>query len=121
MSKFPEEERNLHMIDDAFYDEHLVNRMTGNWLAGETVWVIACSDRTILNTHGNYRPGLLARSVHILADIYREKKNFTMQFGLVDVKANEILKETLYGSPIAIIMLKDGMTYRDRAYLDGYH
>ena len=78
MSKYPAEERNLFLIDDEFYDKNIVSRWTGQWLAGDTVWVIACTDRSPMRETTNYRPGLLARTVHILADIYREKKNFKM-------------------------------------------
>lgn len=119
MEALPEEERNLFLVDGEFYDQHIVNRFTGQWMAGDTIWVLACSDRTPLKY--NYRPGLLARSVHILSDIYREKKQFNYKFGLVNVFTDELLKETIWGHPIAIVMLKNGRVYRDRAFLDAYH
>ena len=71
MAKYPEEERNLFKVTGEFYDENIVSRWSEDWLAGDDIWVIAFTDDTPYEVH--YRPGLLARSIHILADYYREK------------------------------------------------
>jgi hypothetical protein len=93
MAKLPEDERNLFLVTGEFYDNNIVSRWNEQWLAGDDIWVLAFTDDTPYEK--NYRPGLLARSIHIVADYYREKGIKNMKFGLVRNNRDELLKETV--------------------------
>ena len=82
MNEIPEDKRNLFIVDDDFYDKNIVNRWTGQWLAGNDTWVLCFTNRIPYDQY--YRPGLIARSAHVLSDVYRDKGDQNIKFGLID-------------------------------------
>jgi hypothetical protein len=69
MARVSSEQRNLFTITGDFYDNHIASRWTSDWLAEDDIWVIGFTDDTPMKKY--YRPGVVARSVHILAKHYR--------------------------------------------------
>ena len=59
----------MFYVDGEFYDNNIVSRWTEEWLAGDDTWVLAFTDEVPYKE--NYRPALLSRSIHIVADYYR--------------------------------------------------
>jgi len=106
-------------VDDEFYDTHIVNRWTGSWLAGNDTWVLCFTNRIPYDQY--YRPGLIARSAHVLSDVYREKGLKNIKFGLIDTYNQELLLETYWGVPYRFIMCKNGTCYVDSPMQDSYN
>ena len=60
-----------------------------------------------------YQYSLVGKGVHILAELY--KHNTTMRFGLVDIIAEEEIKESLIGNtaPKLVMITPNGMVYKN--------
>ena len=91
----------MFLITEEFYDENIVSRWTNEWLAEDEIWVIGFTDDTSINKY--YRPGLVARTVHILAKHYRNLNGLRkaeveigdsldhLKFGLVNIRRETLL------------------------------
>lgn len=69
-------------IDEDFFDNQLISRWTGEWLAEDTTWVIAIAKN--VPWHENYQYSLPARTVTILNDHFY-KGDDSVRFGIVDL------------------------------------
>jgi hypothetical protein len=118
MSKLPEDQRNLFAVTGEFYDNNIVGRWKEEWLAGDDIWVLAFTDD--IPYAQNYRPVLLARSIHVMADYYREKGVKNIKFGLVQNRRAELLKETVSCLFHQLIVFRGGVGYRDKPMQDNY-
>ncbi len=91
----------VYNVTGKFYDQHIVSRWTSELLQGDEIWLLGITKNISFNT--NYQYGLVGRTIHILADMY--KNNATMRFGIIDFTKDEQLKETLIGNSAPIILL----------------
>ena len=72
----------VQLIDGDFYDNNIVSRWTGKWLAGDTIWVIAMGRRDIPVNQGlGYT--LAARSCAVLNYHYYQNQT-KVRFGVFD-------------------------------------
>ena len=75
----------VYNVTGAFYDQHIVSRWTSELIQGDEIWLLGITKNIPFNT--NYQYGLVGRTIHILADMY--KNNNTMRFGIIDFTKDE--------------------------------
>ena len=100
----------IHNIDSAFYDAHLVSWYTGSALSPNQTWVIGVTTDTPAHLH--YHHSLVAKTIFQLSDIYATSPH--MRFGIVNCSAEKLLAQSLLQTnslPPKIVMIKDGKVY----------
>ena len=108
-------------IDYDFYDKYIVDYNTGEWLAGDTIWLIGMTAPVAYDSQtSDHIYGLIMRTVRILNDHFYQG-NDKVRFGIVNFYAHELLKEALGGRGPCIWLLKDGVAYRHRPMNEAYH
>ena len=109
---------NVTLITPEYYDTRIVSRWTNQWFAGNTTWIIGVTKDVPFEQ--NYMFNVVAKTIHIVNNIFAG--NNTIRFGLVNSTECELLQVTLVGhSNSGIVMLKDGILYRDAPFKEAYH
>ena len=104
--------------DASFFDTYIVDRWTGEWKGGDTMWVVGVTKPVSPSSH--YLYDLITKSIRILNDtVYQE--NEKVRFGLVDFNEHEDIRIALNDRGPATWVLKDGKAYRNHPMQDTYH
>ena len=104
-------------IDSDFYDNYIVSRWTGQWLAGDTTWVVAFG-RPVPWGEG-YQFSLPARSAFVLCNnFYQERAD--VRFAIIDYDAQEDIKITLQSYGPTFTVLRDGIAHYSGVIQNNY-
>ena len=108
-------------IDYDYYDKYIIDYQTGEWLAGDTIWVIAMTAPVAYSANNSdHVYGLIMRSIRILNDHFYKGQN-KIRFGVVNFYVHELIKEALGGRGPCIWLLKDGDAYRHKPMREAFH
>ena len=113
--------KHVKIIDNDYYDKYIVDRATGEYLPGDTTWVIGMTTNVAYDPNtGDHIYGLIMRSIRILNDHFYQEDD-KVRFGIVNFYEHEYIKESLNGRGPVIWVVKDGIAYRNRPVNEIFH